>query len=497
MISSTLLAAVKNSNSSTSFKIKQADVAPKPTSPLQAVVEQVSDTKDSKLQQVLRDLRVENIGIEESVRSQLKVIVAECIDAFANGPTDLGRTSVITHTIETGEAEPFRHKLRPIPLARRQFLDQEIDRLLQVNAISAADPGNCPYASRTVLAPKKDGSWRMCVDYRDINAQTVKDSFPLPRIGEVWSSLAGAKYFASLDLLMGYHQVEVREQDRLKTAFITHKGLFVYNVMPFGLCNAPATFQRLMEKILGSRIGRDVLVYLDDVLIYGATPEAVLRSLREVLMALIRAGLKCKSSKCELFTRSIQYLGHVVSADGIRPDQVKLDRIREWPKPSTGSELASFLGLCNYYRDLVPSFAHTSDLLYQSSRKRYIEWTSALESAFEELKTKLLERPIVRLSDPQLSFILETDASTVAVGAVLKQKFLDTNLEHPVAFFSRALSGSERNYSVYELEMYAVVRAVEHFRIYLLGAPFHLRTDHAALVNLLKRDISQTTQVQN
>jgi len=168
--------------------------------------------------------------------------VAECIDAFAHGPSDLGRTSVITHTIETGSAEPFRHKLRPIPLARRQFLDQEIERLLQAKAIAPADAGNCPYASRTVLAPKKDGTWRMCVDYRDVNAQTTKDSFPLPRISEVWSSLAGAKYFASLDLLMGYHQVEVREQDRPKTAFITHKGLFVYNVMPFGLCNAPATF---------------------------------------------------------------------------------------------------------------------------------------------------------------------------------------------------------------------------------------------------------------
>jgi hypothetical protein len=336
----------------------------------------------------------------------------------------------------------------------------------------------------------------MCVNYQDINAQTIKDSFPLPRIGEVWSSLAGAKYFASLDLLMGYHQVEVREQDRAKTAFITHKGIFIYNVMPFGLCNAPATFQRLMERILGSRIGRDVLVYLDDVLIYGPTPESLLSSLREVLLALSKAGLKCKMSKCELFIKSIQYLGHVVSADGIRPDQVKLDRIREWPKPTTGSELASFLGLCNYYRDLVPSFASTSDVLYQNSRKRIIEWTPTLEEAFEKLKNQLLERPIVRLPDPQLSFILETDASTVAVGAVLKQKFANTGLEHPVAFFSRSLSGSERNYSVYKLEMYAVVRATEHFRIYLLGAQFHLRTDHAALVNLHKRDRPPTTRVK-
>jgi len=177
-------------------------------------------------------------------------------------------------------------------------------------------------------------------------------------------------------------------------------------------------------------------------------------------------------------------LGHVVSAHGIEADPIKIEKIRQWPRPTIGTEMASFLGLCNYYRDLVPSFADLSHSLYEVSRQKQIEWTEEMIDAFEKLKERMLTRPIVRLPNPQEPFILETDASTVAVGAVLKQLFEDTKLEHPVGFFSRALTGSERNYSVYELEMYAIVRSVEWFRIYLLGREFLLRTDHRALVNL-------------
>jgi hypothetical protein len=168
-----------------------------------------------------------------------------------------------------------------------------VAKLLSIGAISEADPGACPYASRTVIAPKKDGSLRMCVDYRDINAQTAKDAYPLPRIDTVWPTLAKAKYFAALDLIMGYHQVEVDAKDRFKTAFLTHKGLYTYNVMPFGLCNAPATFQRLMEKVLGSLVGAGVLVYLDDVLIYAETSKQLLDLLSKVLKLLASANLKC------------------------------------------------------------------------------------------------------------------------------------------------------------------------------------------------------------
>ena len=450
-----------------------------------------------KIQTVLSELKVSELPVPEHLRREVVEIVRDCIDAFAATSNDFGRTDILRHTINTvDDAQPFKHKLRPIPYARRQFLDEEVERLLAIGAISPADPGACPYASRTVLATKKDGTLRMCVDYRDLNAQTEKDAYPLPRIDGVWPTLSKAKYFASLDLLMGYHQVSMSEKDRYKTAFITHRGLFVYNVMPFGLCNAPATFQRVMEKILGSLVGHGVLVYLDDVLLYAEDAKQLLALLRKVLKLLSAAGLKCKPSKCSLFSETIQYLGHVVSRDGIRPIPVKLDQISQWPRPETGVGLASFLGLCNYYRDLVPSFAHASDELYKASKAKSITWTPELSERFENLKKMVLSAPVVRMPNVDHSFILETDASHIAVGAVLKQFFEDTGLEHPVAFFSRALSGSERNYGAYELEMYAVVRAVEHFRIFLLGKPFLLRTDHAALAKLLRRDLPPTSRVE-
>ena len=186
----------------------------------------------------------------------------------------------------------------------------------------------------------------------------------------------------------------------------------------------------------------------------------------------------------------------MVLRDGIKSDPNKLEKIKQWPKPEKGVQLSSFLGLCNYYRDLIPSFAHISDPLYKVSRAVIIEWTTSLEESFEALKHHLLQPRIVRLPDPESHFILETDGSRVAVGAILKQRFEDTGLEHPVGFYSRALSGSERNYAAYEVELYAVVRAVEHFRMFLLGKEFLLRTDHAALRNLLHLDLTPTTRVE-
>ena len=304
--------------------------------------DQVGDDKSiqkGKIQTVLSELKVSELPVHEELRRQVVNVVRDCIDAFAATANDFGRTEVALHTIKTGDARPFKHKLRPIPYARRQFLDQEVERLLAIGAISPADPGACPYASRTVLATKKDGSLRMCVDYRDLNAQTEKDAYPLPRIDGVWPTLSKAKYFASLDLLMGYHQVAMAEKDRYKTAFLTHRGLFVYNVMPFGLCNAPATFQRLMEKILGPLVGNGVLVYLDDVLLYAEDATRLLELLRKVLKLFSAAGLKCKPSKCSLFSESIQYLGHVVSREGIRPIPVKLDQISSVASTRNGSRL--------------------------------------------------------------------------------------------------------------------------------------------------------------
>ena len=278
----------------------------------------------------------------------------------------------------------------------------------------------------------------MCVDYCDFNAQTEKDAFPLIRIDTVWPALTKAKYFASLDLLMGYHQVGVSEQDRVKTAFLTHRGLYVYNVMPFGLCNAPATFQRLMEKVLGQLVGSGVLIYLDDVLLYADDPENLIELLRRVLKRLIDAGLKCKPKKCHLFAEEIHYLGHVVWRGSLLPESAKIDKIQQWPRPDTGTGLACFLGLCNYYRTLVPSFSHVRDALYKASKMKLVEWRADLSPKFEELKALMLFAFVVRLPDVDGEFILKTDCSKVAVGAVLKQRFNNTGLEHLVEFFSRA-----------------------------------------------------------
>ena len=213
---------------------------------------------------------------------------------------------------------------------------------MSVNGISPADLGAYPYASRTVVTPKKDGTMRICIDYRNVNAQTAKDFFPCR---ESTKTLSRARYFASLDLLMGFHQVEVNPRKRAKIAFLTHHGLYVYNVMPFGLCNTPSTFQRLMEKVLGLLIGLGVLVYIDDVLIYAEKPEQLFEILSAVLKLREKAELKCKASKCSIFTQTINYLGRVVSKDGINFDPAKLDKICQWPKPKKGIKLISFLGL--------------------------------------------------------------------------------------------------------------------------------------------------------
>ena len=321
--------------------------------------------QSGKLEHVLADLKIAVFPIPDELSKRLIEVVRENLDAFAASPTDIGRTSVVIHTIKTGEARPFRQKLRAIPFARRKYLEQEVERLMSVGAIYSADSGACPYASKTVVTLKKDGTMRMCVDYRDVNAQTKKDSFPLPRIDQVWPTLSRARFFAFLDMLMGFHQVEVDPRDKAKTAFLTHRGVYVYNVMPFGLCNAQATFERLMEKVLGPLIGLGVLVYIHDVLM---TPEQLIEILSAVYKLLVKAGLKSTASKCSLFTQTINYLVRVVSKDGIKHDPAKLDKIQLWPKPEKGTGLASFLGLCNYCRDLIPAFAHISDALHKVSR---------------------------------------------------------------------------------------------------------------------------------
>ena len=458
------------------------------------------NSRREKLEKVLKELKVTDLDVDPAYKHSLVAVIDRGLDAFAATDDDVGSTTLTAHKIDTGNSVPFREKLRPLPWSRREFVDREIERLLKLGIIEAADPGKCPYASPIVVVTKKEvdpsqlaNALRMCVDYRKLNSYTIKDAYPLPRIDDIITQLRGAKYFASLDLLMGYHQIPIREEDLPKTAFVTHRGLFVFKRMPFGLCNAPATFQRLMDSLFKEFIGECLLVYLDDLLMFAKTVPELITALDFTLKTLIKAGLKCKPRKCQLFRKSIEYLGHIISESGVAPLTEKIDKVRQWPFPGTGLEMLSFLGLCNYYRRLIEHFAEWAVPLYAVSQENEITKTPELEVAFEKLKTAVCDIPTLQIPDPEKPFIVETDASGVAIGAVLKQN--GSEKEVPVSFYSQSLSKSERNYSTYEKELYAVVKACEAFRVFLLGTQFTLRTDHKALASIFSSDLRTSSRI--
>ena len=337
-----------------------------------------------------------------------------------------------------------------------------------------------PWSSPIILVQKKDGSLRFCVDYRKVNEVTRKDAYPLPRIDDTLDTVAGSLWFTTLDLMSAYWQVEVEEKDRDKTAFCTREGLFHFNVMPFGLCNAPATFQRLMDMLLAGLLWESCLVYIDDVIIMGKDVQSHLNNMAAVFSRLRDAGLKVKPSKCEFFKKEVKFMGHVVSNHGISTDPLKTDKIAQWPTPINQQQLQQFLGLASYYRRFVRGFAAICRLLYQLTEKNApFRWTSECDNAFCELKQLLTSAPVLSYPDFSKPFILDTDASNVGIGAVLSQNH--NGREHVVAYASKFLTKAERNYSVTCRELLAIVTFTNHFRQYLLGCEFVLRTDHHSL----------------
>jgi len=400
---------------------------------------------------------------------------------FAFKPSDLGRTNVLSHRIET-TGKPIRQAVRRVPLPQREEVKRLLTEMQQKEVIT---PSKSPWASPIILVPKKDGSLRFCVDYRKVNEVTHKDAYPIPRIDDALDTLAGSKCFSTLDLKSGYWQVEVDKEHREKTAFCTHEGLFEFNVMPFGLCNAPATFQRLMDMVLTGLQWNNCIVYIDDIIIAGKTFDEHLNNLQQVFERVDKAGLKLQPSKCHFLQPRVPFLGHIVSAEGISPDPDKTQRVREWPTPTTIKETQQFLGLASYYRRFIMDFATIASPLHKLTEKRSeFRWTSQCQEAFDCLKCRLVSAPILALPDWSQSFLLDTDASDTGIGAVLSQ--VQDGKEHVIAYASRSLTKAERNYCVTRRELLAVVTFLQHFRPYLLGNPFTIRTDHGALAWLQK-----------
>ena len=384
---------------------------------------------------------------------------------------------MVKHTINTGDHKPIKQRPRRLPLAKREAEREEVDKMLQAGVI---EPSSSPWASPIVLVTKKDGSIRYCIDYRQLNNITLKDSYPLPHPQDCLESLRESKWFSTLDLQSGYWQVEVDPKDKEKTAFTSMSGLFQFCVMPFGLTNAPSTFERLMDKVFKGLNPEICLLYLDDIIVKSATFEDHIQNLRVIFDRLKNAGLKLSPKKCHLFKEKVTFLGHVVSKEGISTDPEKIDAVLNWPVPKTLTELRSFLGLCSYYRKFIKGFASLAKPLHHLTEKDVkFEWNCDCQNAFTKLKNLLTQAPVLSYPEPSSSFILDTDVSGVGLGAVLSQ--VQGSHEKVIGYYSRTLSKSERRYCVTRRELLAVVDSIKHFHPYLWGIPFLVRSDHGSL----------------
>jgi len=371
-----------------------------------------------------------------------------------------------------GASLPNRPAYRTNPTETKE-IQRQVKELLDKGYVRES---LSPCAVPVLLVPKKDGSWRMCVDCRAINAITVRYRHPIPRLDDMLDELSGSIIFTKIDLRSGYHQIRMKLGDEWKTAFKTKIGLYEWLVMPFGLTNAPSTFMRLMNHVLRAFIGKFVVVYFDDILIYSKSFDEHLDHIRQVLAVLREEKLYGNIAKCTFCTDRVVFLGFVVSADGIQVDEEKVKAIQDWPTPVNVSQVRSFHGLASFYRRFVKNFSTLAAPLNNLTKKDVpFTWGHDEDQAFHTLKTQLCEAPLLQLPDFGKTFEIECDASGIGIGGVLLQE------GKPVAYFSEKLNGPHLNYSVYDKELYALVRVLEVWHHYLLPKEFVIHSDHEAL----------------
>ncbi|UYV69617.1 hypothetical protein LAZ67_6004101 [Cordylochernes scorpioides] len=394
---------------------------------------------------------------------------------FNKFPSNL--TSTAKHKINTEDHPPIKRRPYRVSQVERQTIQNEVDKMLKGGIVQLSES---PWSSPVVLVKKKNGSWRFCVDYRHLNKITKKDVYPLPRIDDTLDCLRGASYYSSMDLRSGYWQIEVDEAEREKTAFITPDGLYEFKVMPFGLCNAPATFERMMDTLLRALKWSMCLCYLDDIIVFSPTFDEHVRRLELVLRCLSKAGLVLNPDKCLFGTKRLSIFGHLVDGEGVHPDPGKVDAMSKFPTPKSLTDVRSFIGMCSYYRRFIKNFAQKAEPLHRLLRKdTRFEWGPDQRQAYESLKLALASEPVLAHFDEKYATELHTDASGFGIGAVLVQ--VQGGSEKPIGYASRTLSTAEKNYSTTERECLAAIWAIGKFRPYLFGRSFTIVTDHHSL----------------
>ncbi|GJT30497.1 putative reverse transcriptase domain-containing protein [Tanacetum coccineum] len=377
-----------------------------------------------------------------------------------------------------GAAPVARAPYRLAPSEMKELADQ----LQELSDKGFIRPSSSPWGAPVLFVKKKDGSLRMCIDYRELNKLTVKNRYPLPRIDDLFDQLQGSSVYSKIDLRSGYHQLRVREEDISKTAFRTRYGHYEFQVMPFGLTNAPAVFMDLMNRVCKPYLDKFVIVFIDDILIYSKNKQEHEEHLKIILELLKKEELYAKFSKCEFWIPKVQFLGHVIDNKGIHVDPAKIESVKDWASPKTPTEIRQFLGLAGYYRRFIEGFSKIAKPMTKLTQKKVkFEWGDKQEAAFQLLKQKLCSAPILALPEGSEDFIVYCDASKKGLGAVLMQR------EKVISYASRQLKIHEKNYTTHDLELGAVVFALKIWRHYLYGTKCTVFTDHKSLQHILNQ----------
>lgn len=439
---------------------------------------QIENTK-FKLAKIIRTTHMNS----EEKREILK-LCSKFKNIFYNENCDLSFSNTVKHKIRTKDDEPVHVKSFRHPHSMKTIIQEQIQKLLDDNIIR---PSISPYSAPVwIVDKKKDASgkkkYRMVIDYRRLNEKTIEDKYPLPRIEEILDNLGKSCYFSTLDMAKAFHQIEMDEESIEKTAFSVNNGHYEYLRMPYGLKNGPSTFQRVMDNVLKEYLHKFCFVYMDDIVVFSKSLQEHIYHLQLIFQKIREFNLKIELDKCEFLSKNVEFLGHLITPEGISPNPTKLKAVENYPIPRTVKEIKSFLGLIGYYRRFIENFAHIVSPMTKCLKKgaKIKIDDPDYENAFYLCKELLTNAPILVYPDFEKPFKLTTDASNVAIGSVLSQG------NRPVAYYSRTLNSAEKNYSTIEKELLSILDSTKHFRPYLYGQNFTIETDHNPLVWLYK-----------